>query len=262
MIWEILAFIEQRYHETSLLPTKEILCERFSITPRQLAAYMRRKEFQTAFEARGLPSYRTIAVNDKGLLTPIQLAVANTLLNTHDRNTLRKKLQLLNVTTTQFAAWQKQPAFQDYLRSESIARFNNTDVDARLSLTKLVQDADLNAIKYYMEVSGIYNPVATQVIDLQRILASVLELLVRYLAPGELLEVANDLEKILAGSIPDPIEPKWIELEEPDDGNGIDGTDTIGFDTDVPNHEYLDGSERDPAAERQGLRLTLSRVRV
>ena len=245
---QVLAFIEQNYYETGLLPTKEKTAEHFNISLRNLAGIFRRTDFINAFRARGLPDYKTVKQNDKGLLTPMQLAVANILLNTHDRNTLRKKLTTLGVTTTQFQAWQKQSAFQDYLRRESIARFGNADVDARLGLVKLVQDSDLNAIKYYMEVSGIYSPASTQVFDLQRILAQVLELLVKYLAPAELLAVAEQLESILNNQIP-PKEPtqEFIPVES------IEAPDV-----DVFGDEHDQGSGWFPDERGESFHLTLS----
>lgn len=256
-VMRVLAFIEQRYYETNLLPTKEHVSEVFDIDLRTLAAIMRRTEFKTAFKARGLPDYKTTQENDKGLLTPIQLAVANVLLNTHDRNTIRKKLQILNVTTTQFQAWQKQPAFMDYLRKESIARFQNADVDARLSLTKLVQDSDLNAIKFYMELSGIYSPNQQPILDLQRLLATVLELLVKYLAPAELLEVAESLEDILnSAAKPSIKEPQWIEAKE------IPAGPVGEFDADVQGDEHDNGSERDSPTGSKGFSLSLSGLRI
>jgi len=260
-VMRVLAFIEQRYYETSLLPTKEVVAEEFEISLRDLAAIFRRNDFKTAYEARGLPSYKTIQSNDKGLLTPIQLAVANVLLNTHDRNTLRKKLTTLNVTTTQFQAWQKQPAFQDYLRRESIARFQNADVDARLGITKLVQDSDLNAIKFYMELAGIYSPNQQPILDLQRLLASVLELLVKYLAPGELLEVAEGLEQILQTATHPTTQnkPQWIETHELP--VVIDEIEVLP-DDDVQGDEHDYGLERDSTGGSQGINISLSGLRI
>jgi len=255
---EVLSFIEQRYYETNLLPTKEAVCEKFNIDLRTFAGISRRSEFQNAFAARGLPSYKTLKANDKGLLTPIQLATANILLNTHDRNTIRKKLAALNVTSTQFQAWQKQAAFMDYLRNESIARFNNADVDARTNLVKLVQDADLQAIKYYFELSGVYSPNAQPILDLSRILASVLEILVKYLAPAELLEVANQLEGTLNGELV-PVEPKFIEAREiPFDTF----RDLMENDDSVPSDEHDSGSERDSDPGGPGFSFSLSGLRV
>lgn len=264
---QVLAFIEQRYYETNLLPTKEAVCEQFNIDLRTFAGIARRTEFVNAFKARGLPSYETVRKNDKGLLTPIQLAVANILLNTHDRNTIRKKLTALNVSSAQFQAWQKQAAFMDYLRNESIARFNNADVDARVNLVKLVQDSDLQAIKYYFELSGVYSPNAQPILDLSRILASVLEILVKYLAPGELLEVANQLESALNGELR-PVEPKFIETHEVTNSGAVGiGFDEFvdlmeGQDDTVPSDEHNPGPERDSAQGREGYNFTLPGLRI
>src|SRR5436190_21612514 len=93
-MWEILSYIEQVYHETSVLPTKEKLASYFDMTVRELAGFFRRQEFKEAFAARGLPEYKTFQKATK-VLTPMQLAVANVILNTHDRTTLKRKLQAM-----------------------------------------------------------------------------------------------------------------------------------------------------------------------
>lgn len=244
---EILTYIEQKFYETGTLPTKEVLCQEFGIDLRRLAAYMRKTNFKTAYAARGLPDYETKTKNSKGLLTPIQLAVANILLNTHDRTTIRKKLQAMGVTTTQFQAWQKQEAFQNYLRRESIARFNNTDIDARLSLTKLVQDSDLNAIKYYFELSGIYNPANQQLINLTSILATLMEILVRYLGPQELQEVAEQLELLLTGQY----QPQGRNSQVSNPALPVNSFQLETLDDAVPDQEFDFGLERDANPGRQ-----------
>lgn len=260
---EILTYIEQKFYETGRLPTKESLCEHFNLDLRRLAAYMRRSNFKTAYEARGLPSYQTTKANDQGLLTPIQLAVANVILNVHDRQTIRRKLQAMNVTTAQFQAWQKQEAFQSYLRRESIARFNNTDVDARLSLTKLVQDSDLNAIKYYFELNGTYNPANQQLINLTSILATLMEILVRYLGPQELQEVAEQLELLLTGQLSpqnkvngkrDQLPVRSIEATSAREAEFVN--------VDIYSDEHNYGLERDAHSGSEGGNFTLPRIWV
>jgi hypothetical protein len=269
LIWEILAFIEQIYYQTNLLPTKEKIQEEFEIDSRTLARITRTTEFKNAYEARGLPNYsQFLKQAETKLLTAKQLMIANIVLNTYDRKSLAAKLKAINITTTQFQALQKNPTFMAYLRQESINRLSNADVDARLSLTRLVQDADLNAIKFFYEITGQHSPVQQQSIDLLSVMAQMMEILVQYLMPSQLLEVADKLESVLNGGKPRPIETTVTLDEAPVDPlmdfaaplqsskaivNILGEEDKNA----IPSAERSSGPERNSDPEREGFHYSL-----
>ena len=134
------------------------------------------------------------------LLEPKQFIVAQMLLNTADRRSLRTKLKEANVTVAQFDRWRRTGVFTSYLRKEVQRRFKDADVSADLELVKLIEDGDLNSIKYYNEMTGRYQ--SPEEVNIQKVLATIMEILVQYVGSDVLVKVARELEtKVLSRSI-------------------------------------------------------------
>ncbi len=90
------------------------------------------------------------------MLTPIQLALANLLLNLQDKKPVKEKLKELSqefgveVTTQQYNVWLRQPAFADYLKQRAESMFKSSDFAAYNGLVKSVESGDLNGIKLFL----------------------------------------------------------------------------------------------------------------
>lgn len=92
-------------------------------------------------------------------LTPIQLLTANTMLDLVDQRSDRKKLADLNVTSKQYQAWLSDPKFSGYMaqRAESLIN-HGAQHNAMLALLDRVNAGDIQAIKYYHELIGRFQP--------------------------------------------------------------------------------------------------------
>lgn len=90
-------------------------------------------------------------------LTPIQLVVANTLLDLEDTRSVKKKLQDAGCTTTQYNAWMRDEEFRHYLQTRA-EQLVGTDLkhEALLALADRVKNGDMKAIEYYHEFTGQY----------------------------------------------------------------------------------------------------------
>jgi len=115
-------------------------------------------------------------------------------LDYHDKRSLKAKLNSLQLTTLTWNQWLKDPKFKDKLRKEIDKRFGDLESDAKLSLAQLVVSGDLNAIRYFHEFAGLYRPESETVINLTRVVSRLMEVLVKYLTPEQLEEVANVIE--------------------------------------------------------------------
>lgn len=204
---EILSWIEQVFYKTGSLPTKDKICEEFDLNYRSLAHHSRKLQWKSTWAARGLPSFDESG-KAKQTLTAQQLMVANVMLNEYDRNSAKRKLEALGFTTSQFQAWMADPRFTGYLREESMRRFRNADIVAHNSLVKLLHDGDLNAIKYYFDITNIHSTQADS-INFHSILAQLMEILARYVPPGVLNQIADDLDNLLSGA---PAQTKQLEI--------------------------------------------------
>lgn len=192
---QILSWIEQVWYKTGTLPSTEAICDEFHISKRKLAGHTRKNQWKSSWEARGLPNpnlHRQQAIT----LSPKQLMVANVILNEHDRTALKRKLEMVGLSTAQFQSWMADPTFFNYLRSETDRRFKNTDIFAHQSLSRLVMDGDLNAIKYYFDITNRHTTQADS-LNFSSILARLMEVLARYVTPGVLSQIADDLDEIM-----------------------------------------------------------------
>lgn len=117
-------------------------------------------------ELNGPPVGKDLAVNSKTMelsgglkrraemLTPKQLIVANTLLDTIDTRSEKKKLQDLGVSTATYQAWCADPVFRDYIVARAEKLLGPAQADAHLALVDQVKGGNLAAIKYYNEIVG------------------------------------------------------------------------------------------------------------
>lgn len=128
-------------------------------------------------------------------LADIQKTAIAYILDYHDKRPIRVKLKDLNVTTNQYQKWLQDAKFQKLLQDELSRRFKYLDIDAKLSLSKLVLDGDLQAIKYYYEFTGLYRPNNETTVNLTVIMAKLMDVLVRHIEPEVLDTVALAIER-------------------------------------------------------------------
>ena len=216
---EILGWIEQVFYKTGSLPTKDKVCEEFDLNYRSFAHHARKLKWKEAWNARGLPSFE-VSKNTRTTLTAQQVMVANVMLNEYDRTSAKRKLEALGFTTAQFQAWMADSRFVAYLREESNRRFRNADIVAHNSLVKLLHDGDLNAIKYYFDITNLHSTQA-DAINFHSILAQLMEILARYVPPGVLNQIADDLDGLISG-IPRP--NKELEFAAPLEVESFEGS--------------------------------------
>lgn len=119
-------------------------------------------------------------------LTPQQLVVANTMLDLIDTRSQKKKLQDLNVATTTYNTWLKDPVFQEYLRERAEGMLGDNQHEAHLALLDKVRMGDIKAIELYYEYQGIYTRASASQVNANQVAVDVQNLLVR------IIEIIND----------------------------------------------------------------------
>ncbi len=117
-------------------------------------------------------------------LTPVQLVVANTMLDLIDTRSQKKKLQDLNVSTTVYNTWLKDPVFQDYLRTRAESMLGENQHEAHLALLDKVRMGDMKALEFYYEMTGQYTRASATgqnsnsvAVDIQNLLVRILEII-------------------------------------------------------------------------------------
>lgn len=136
------------------------LTAQYGYTDSDLKGFAAAPNVVAALTERGIPlTDPTIKVNAEDQskvspLTPIQLVVANSMLDLTDTRSTRKKLNDLGVSTKQYSAWLKVPAFQHYLRQRAENLLGDSQHEASLALLDKVMAGDIKAIEFYMELTG------------------------------------------------------------------------------------------------------------
>lgn len=191
---EIKIFLEQGFFSNSRVPSLTEIQQQFNIP---------RNEFLELIPLiNQYVKENNLSDTQGSLLTPEQFRLAQQLLNPSDRRSLRTKLKECGVDMITYNRWRQQPAFQNYYRNQVRMRFKDADVTADLELVKLLEDGDLKAITYYNEMTGRHQ--TNDVVNLTRVLAMVMEVLVQFVTPDNLRKVAAALEERLEGVLDIP----------------------------------------------------------
>lgn len=115
-------------------------------------------------------------------LSPLQLVVANSLIDLTDQRSDKKKLQDLGVSTATYQRWLRDKNFSTYLSTMSERLLGDSQHEASLALLDKVKAGDLPSIKFYMEYTGRFTSKADgggqEVKDIHGLLVKVLEIIV------------------------------------------------------------------------------------
>lgn len=193
----VVAFIEQAFYTYGGLPTNDQISESLGITAGTVARYWQNESFRQALLIKGIDLSPEAS---KGLLTPIQLHVANMMLNMHDKRSPREKLKEAEVTSQQYHVWLRQPAFQSYLRRRAEELFKASDSEAYLSLIETVRGGDTNAIKLFFEMRGVYTPRAQLDVNVESVMVRVIEIVAKHVQNPEIMQrIADEIEVLAVG---------------------------------------------------------------
>lgn len=221
---EVLTAFDYEWHMTGGNPDPEQIRSDYGIPSATYIAYLADPEFQAAMKIRGLSH---VAFNDqvnhsdpvgspansskpglppiKAKLTPIQLVVANSLLDLEDTRSTKKKLQDVGCTTTQLNAWYKDKEFSAYLQARA-EQLIGSDLkhEALLALADRVRNGDMKAIEYYHEFTGQFtrqNQNSGSSLDVQSIITRIIEIVVDEVEnPETALRIANRLKGLVMGN--------------------------------------------------------------
>lgn len=195
----VIGFIEQFWNRHGFFPPPTELRKRGVLDTN---AFYKKPVFIKAMDARGisLPGGEGAPVD----FSKSQLAAILAMTDPLDRRSAASKLKLLGVTTQQWQAWMKDDKFKDYVHELSAKNFVDGIHMAQVGLAKKLEDGDVNAIKYYYEVTGRFQGGESgNVQNVRIIITKLVEVLQRRIKDPELLaEIGRDFEIILSGGTP------------------------------------------------------------
>lgn len=157
---------------------------------------------------------RKLPADDSALLlTEEQITVANVMLDLHDKRSKLKKLTELGISTSQYNAWLRSPAYRAYCLSRAEDLLEQSQPQAHLSLIGNVERGDLGSIKYFNELTGRYRSTSnghTPSVEVnvsttnqygQDVLVQVVEIIQRHVKDPAILDaIAGDILELTKGT--------------------------------------------------------------
>lgn len=187
----VLSYIEQTYWEAGEVPTNELISQRLGLELREVERIQRKDEVKAVLTERAMPCNA-----DQELMTPQQILGANIIFNSYDTRSMREKLKGSGITLAQLNAWMRQPAFIRYIEKRADYEFGNLETETRITIRNQIRAGSLEAVKYYNEMRGIYNPRQDANIDVAGLVLKIMEILGKHVASEVLMKVAQELEML------------------------------------------------------------------
>jgi hypothetical protein len=161
-----------------------------------LDKFLEHKTVQLAFHNRGI---KTPSPSDN--LNEEQLAAIFTVSNYEDRRPITAKLKSLGIKSTQWNGWKKDPHFREFLHKMLGESLDSALDRAHEGLMKALDKGDVNAIKYFMELTGRVPDQGQQ--NFRIAVARLIESIQRHVSDaGTLKAIGQDFEMIISGRAP------------------------------------------------------------
>lgn len=201
---QLVTFLDQQYHLTGTLLSAERAYRDYGIPVGKYEAAFKSEDFREELSERGIELSKLGSDVDEWVthsLTPLQLLVANAILDLTDTRTIKKKVQDLGCSTTQYAAWLRDPAFKNYMRDRAEAMVKDGAHEADMALLDRIRAGDLKAISYYNEMTGRFVPQRSGTssnIDVVSVVTKIIEIVNEEVSnPQEMLAIANRLKALI-----------------------------------------------------------------
>lgn len=240
-----LQYIEQIYWENGIIPDNAVVGDVIGIAETTVANYWKDEQFREAIKRRGIDM--STLLDGPKILSIQQLDVVSRVLNTSDKRSLREKLDEVGVSPQQYSAWQRQPAFYQYMKKRAEGLFDRADVAANMTTVKAIENGDMNATKLYFEMTGKYSPKMQLDVNVEVILTRVIEIIAKHVqSPAILAAIASDFEELEGGrSSARPMDSRPMELELPPLEEIIEATSTATVLSEIVN-EPLEAAVEPP----------------
>jgi hypothetical protein len=193
----LLSYFEQFYViNDGKVPTNEQVAIALGWSVATVVSLLEHKDLQKMLERRGIPWAENATA---GHLTPTQVAVAVTTTNFADTRPLNQKLDSLGVLPAQYQGWLQEATFRDFVNECADKTLQNVRPQAVTAFAQQVASGDLNAFKYFNEITGQFSSPETQ--NLKALLQLTIETIQRHVKdPKVLAAIAQDLLAIAPGA--------------------------------------------------------------
>jgi hypothetical protein len=201
---EIVFYIE-RYHSTvGDIPSDSDILEymrltkKYTLRSEDVESLKTNELFLKSMASRGLvintgPGELRLVTG----LTSRQMEAIATIQNYIDRRSDEKKLRDLGISTDEWSTWMQDNSFVNYLNQRSELLIRNAISESHMGLLRGVRQGNLASIKYYNEMTGVYNPNDENQFNISVLMGKILEAVQRQIQDPVLLNrLAIELSSI------------------------------------------------------------------
>jgi hypothetical protein len=168
---------------------------------------LKNEVFLASLDNRGIKLPR--ADQSEHSLTNEQLAAIALMSNFRDPRSPSAKLRSIGVTWTKWHGWMRDKHFKEYLQDLCAVNFNDSMDVAQRGILSSVEKGNIDAVKFYLEVTGRYTPQSQELANVKLVLSKLLETIqIHVKDPNVLRSIASDFERVIQGG--DPTQPKEL----------------------------------------------------
>lgn len=191
---------ENYYQEFNFVPTAATLKGMVPLRLETIERILKSRVYVSALIKRG------INIGREDVLTTEQHYVISILMSPTSRGSFTDRLRRAGITYPIYQNWLRQPAFKSAIGRYTDAIIEDNIPAFQAALTKKGLAGDTNAIKFLYELTGKYDPNAKQMIDFQRVVGLLLEVITRHVTDISILAKVNkDIDTIIQGGVPEAI---------------------------------------------------------
>lgn len=167
---------------------------------------LRKESFINALERRGIDLPNKIDRTYE--LSSLQVSAVAAITNFNDKRRPATKLKELGITMGQWQGWLKNPKFRKYLHTLSSLEVSDGLYVAHQGLMDAMERGQVEAIKYYMEITGRAPKDSKQEQDIRTVLTRVMEAIqITVRDPLKIAEIGRQFDMIMNGGRTEQVDP-------------------------------------------------------
>lgn len=203
-VTKLLWFYEFYWLRYAKSPSIDDILGGVELSPARIRKYTNSDSFHLRLQLRGIPwpdgwldTAEAEVVSAK--LTPIQMVALGILSDPTSRGSLKSKLERIGVSYSQYRNWMNNTEFAKAMNQIGEKMVVDNIATVHQSLVGKAQAGDVQAMKLFYEVSGRHDPMRQQSLDLNRIVALLLEVITRNVTDiGTLTRIQDEFDSALS----------------------------------------------------------------
>lgn len=184
---------EQYWLSEGKYPDDVWIIENFGFTKDQCVYLNNSKFWLQSLDRRGIR--RPLPPNEQPQLSAEQVAAIAVITNYSDRRPVQARLEAMGVTQEILHGWQADPVFRAELTARAADTFQNIAPVAEVRLAQAVDKGNLNAIKFYFEVTG--KAETPESINLKKAMTTMVEAIQKHCTPDQQQAIQQEINAVL-----------------------------------------------------------------